>query len=114
MKINEILDEAKGMMDYDPRFDKHGSELDRDDDWGGVDFKAPRMFDQLAKAADNINGEADVKTDDGDTIKVKSGTAKNIMDLERGISQQGGKKEQFMKMIQTTDGLKKVIAYVEK
>lgn len=90
-----------------------GSELDRDDDYGS-DFAAPRMFDQLAKAADNIKGGAEVKTDDGDTIMVKGSTAKMIMDMERSISQQGGKKEKFMKMIQTTDGLKKVIAHVEK
>ena len=90
-----------------------GSELDRDDVLG-KDFAAPRMFDQLAKAADNIKGQAEVKTDDGDTVTVSSRTAKMIMDLERTISQQGGKKEKFMKMIQTTDGLKKAIAHVEK
>lgn len=110
MKIKDLMNESsfddlglKGL----------GSELDRDDEYG-QDFKAPRMFDQLAKCADNVKGQAELKTDDGDTIMCKSSTAKQIMDMERNISQQGGKKEKFMKMIQTTDGLKKVIDYVEK
>jgi len=111
MKINELLKESEF---GDLKLGNVGSELDQDDNFGGTDFAAPRMFDQLAKCADNVNGQAEVKTDDGDTIMCKSSTAKQIMDMERNISQQGGKKEKFMKMIQTTDGLKKVIDFVEK
>ena len=49
MKIKDLMNESsfddlglKGL----------GSELDRDDEYG-QDFKAPRMFQQLAKCADN-------------------------------------------------------------
>ena len=82
MKIKDLVNESD-FVDLGPR--GVGSELDIDD-FGGKEFKAPRMFDQLAKCADNINGQAEVKTDDGKTILCKSSTAKKILDMERSIS----------------------------
>lgn len=111
MKIKDLVNESDfadlGLKGY-------GDELDRDDDFGGSDFKATRMFDQLAKVADNINGKGEVRTDDGKAFTVSSSTAKRLMDIERNMTQQGGKKEKFMKMIQTSDGLDKAIKFVEK
>ena len=110
MKIKDLINESNFA---DLGLKGLGSELDKDDEFG-ADFKAPRMFQQLAKCADNIKGQAELKTDDGKTIMCKSATAKRIMDMERNMTNQGGKKEKFMRMIQNSDGLQKAIDFVEK
>jgi hypothetical protein len=83
---------------------------DQDDD--GEEFKAKRMFDQLGKVIDsrgNPNPLTTVTTDDGDEVEVSPQEAHMIRGLEMRTSQQGGQKEKFMRMIQTTDGLNKVL-----
>lgn len=83
---------------------------DTDDD--GEEFKAKRMFDQLGKVIDsrgNPNPLTTVTTDDGDEVEVSAQEAHMIRGLEMRTSQQGGQKEKFMRMIQTTDGLNKVL-----
>jgi|TARA_X000000950_G_scaffold93781_1_gene118061 hypothetical protein len=95
---------------------KHGIELDRDDDGDGKEFKAKRMFDQLGKVIDsrsNPNPIGTVTTDDGDEVQVTPTIAHMIRGLEIRTTQQGGAKEKFMRMIQTTNGLKKVIDLVK-
>lgn len=111
MKIKDLINESD-FADFGLK--GHGDELDRDDDFGGSDFKADRMFNQLAKVADNMAGKGEVRTDDGEVITISSPTAKRLMDIERNMTQQGGKKEKYMKMIQTSKGLKHAIQFVEK
>ena len=112
--MNEI-DKKLSEIDFsDLGLKGHGSELDKDDEDEG--FKQERMFMQLGKIVDSRGNPKpldSVKTDDGKTIMCKSSTAKKIMDMERSITQQGGKKEKFMNMIQKSDGLNKVIDYIE-
>lgn len=114
MKMNEI-DKKLSEIDFsDLGLKGHGSELDRDD--FDNEFKEPRMFLQLGKVVDsrgNPNPLTKVKTDDGKEVDINPMQAKMIMDLERNMSMQGGKKQKFMKMIQMSDGLEKAKAAVD-
>ena len=53
MKINELILEADFDMDYSPAFDKHGSELDQDDDSVAVKLKGEPMQVQLMRIEDS-------------------------------------------------------------
>lgn len=101
-------DDFRAMKSARPGFDP--ADLDNDDE--GAEFKAKRMFDQLGKVIDsrgNPNPLTTVTTDDGDEVEVSAQEAHMIRGLEMRTSQQGGQKEKFMRMIQTTEGLNKVL-----
>lgn len=112
MKMKDIHedfddDDFRAMKSAKPGFDP----ADSDDD-EGAEFKAKRMFDQLGKVIDsrgNPNPLTTVTTDNGDEVEVSPQEAHMIRGLEMRTSQQGGQKEKFMRMIQTTDGLNKVL-----
>lgn len=100
-------DDFRAMKSARPGFDPADS-----DDEEGQEFKAKRMFDQLGKVIDsrgNPNPLTTVTTDDGDEVQVSAQEAHMIRGLEMRTTQQGGQKEKFMRMIQTTDGLNKVL-----
>lgn len=108
MKMNEI-DKKLSEIDFsDLGLKGHGSELDKDDEDEG--FKKERMFLQLGKIVDSRGNPKpldSVKTDDGKVVKVTPMQAQVIMKYEQNVPQQGGQKDKFMRMIQSSDGLEK-------
>tara|TARA_B100001057_G_C22850189_1_gene950651 strand:+ start:1167 stop:1544 length:378 start_codon:yes stop_codon:yes gene_type:complete len=93
MKLKDVMKEAD-FSDFG--LDKHGSELDVDDD-GGKGFKNDSMFDQLGKILDsssNPNPLTTVKTDDGETIEVSTQQARVLRQM---LSAEGMKPNVKMK-----------------
>lgn len=119
MKINELILEADFDMDYNPAFDKHGSELDKDDDSVAVKMKGEPMQVQLMRIEDSEDGP-DIKnpvrtvtTDDGKTIRVERPEAMTILKALSGPA----KPEQklgLQKKIQNSEGLIAILNMLRK
>ena len=119
MKINELILEADFDMEYRPGFDKHGSELDKDDDSVAIQLKGEPMQVQLMRIEDSEddpdikNPVRSVKTDDGKEIRVERPEAIAILKALKG----SGKPEQKLALqqkIQSSEGLMSILNILRK
>tara|TARA_B100000214_G_C23878356_1_gene586063 strand:- start:665 stop:1042 length:378 start_codon:yes stop_codon:yes gene_type:complete len=99
MKLKDVMKEAD-FSDFG--LDRHGSELDVDDD-GGKGFKGDSMFDQLGKILDsqsNPNPITKVITDDGDKVEVSPQQARVLRQLLTAEGMKPNVKMKFTKDLQ--------------
>jgi hypothetical protein len=120
MKINELILEADFDMEYRPGFDKHGSELDKDDDSVAVKLKGEPMQVQLMRIEDSEedddikNPVRSVVTSDNKKIRVERPEAVAIL---KALKSPGGKpaqKLQLQKKIQDSAGLVSILNILRK
>jgi len=118
MRIKEFVEDEFD-MDYRPGLDKHGMELDKDDDGDMTNFKQEAMQVQLMKVADSAedddikNPVRSVTTDDGKEHRVEHAEAEALLRvLSANIKPQV--KVKIMKDIQTSKGLQTMLAFVHK
>ena len=106
-KLHEApMDDGDDYIDYD--LQRHGTELDIDDEGEGAGFVQKSMFDQLGKILDsqgNPNPVGTVMTDDGKELEVSPEQAKVLRMFITTDKVKTFVRSRFIRDIQSSNGL---------